>query len=501
MISLLLALPLAGAVVVALLPERNLRAIRWLALLVALATLLLAVVLWLAFDPGSGEVQFEERLVWISGINISYHVGVDGLSLPLVLLTALLGLAAFIYSFQWERQPKAFFALSLLMLNGLLGVFVALDLFLFFLFWEVSLIPMYFLISVWGGENRQPAAYKFFVYTLVGSIAMLLVIQLILVAYGTLDIPELAGLKPFAGEDRLGFLDSLTLRRLAFLGFFLAFAIKVPIWPFHTWMPETYLAAPPGVTAVLSGVMAKMGVYGLLRIGLPLFPDVARDFAPWLAVLVLLNIVYGAFVALGQRDAKALVAWSSFNHMGFIALGVFAGAAALTSEADRALALNGAVLQMFNHGITTGALFLLVGMIEVRLGTRLLSEFGGHAARVPVFFGIFLTTVMSSLGLPGLNNFWGEFLILRGAWPAFPVVTVLSLVGILLTAAFLLALVRGFFHGPPGPEDRPFPDLDRRELVTVVPLLVLMVAIGLYPAWFLGVTNASVLALIARLAG
>jgi len=502
-LSVITFTPAVGVIVILLLPKGNRDAIKWTALGFSLIPLILALILWNSYDSQAGEMQFVEQRAWFPLVEAQYHMGVDGISVPLVLLTAILMPLALIFSFSIKDRPRGYFALFMMLEMGMMGVFVSLDLVFFYLFWEVGLIPMYFLINQWGGENRRYASFKFFVYTLTGSIAMLLTIQAMYLATGTFNILEIARLGPFTGDYTLTFLPASVnqvMPVIAFWALFLAFAIKVPIWPFHTWLPDAHTEAPTAGSVILAGVLLKMGAYGFLRILLPVFPQVARQFAPWIAVLALLSIIFGALAAMAQKDLKRLVAYSSVSHMGYVMLGIAAAAAVTAASAtDKAIAMNGAVLQMFNHGLSAAALFMLVGVIYDRTHTRALDAFGGLGVVQPVYGGILLVSTLASLGLPGLNGFVSEFMVFRGAFPAFTVITVLATIGLVVTAVYLLVMVQRMILGPLNPRWKDLKDMDRRELISLVPLVALMLSIGIYPAWVLTVTNQTILNLLGKL--
>ena len=457
-----------------LLPERWTNGIR--AVAVAFTGVALGLSVWAlaAFDPGiTGAMQFEEIHRWIPSIDVFYHLGVDGLSMPLFILTTLLSLLAAIASFSIKERVKEYYALYLLLVAGMLGVFVSLDLFLFYVFWEVMLVPMFFLIGIWGGEKREYAAIKFFLYTLFGSVIMLLgILALYFTSQPhTFDMLELM-------RQQGSFVRAFQI--IVFLAFYVGFAIKVPVFPFHTWLPDAHVEAPTAISVLLAGVLLKMGGYGLLRVSYPILAAGAHWFALPLAILGVINIVYGALVAMAQKDLKKLIAYSSVSHMGFVLLGI----AAMTPTG-----LNGAVMQMFNHGIITGALFLLVGVLYDRAHVRDIGAFSGLAVRVPVFVGIMSFTMFASLGLPGLAGFVSEFLSLVGSFPVFPVLVIISGAGIVITAGYFLWTIRRMFLGKLNERWANLPDISFRELVTVVPLMILMVLIGVYPSILLKLMN------------
>ena len=480
-------LPALGGLGLALVPRRRSDLARVVALAVAVAVLALAVPLYLAFDGSRADPQFEERAAWMPTLGVSYHIGVDGISLLLVLLTAFLSPLALASAWRAvEERTKEFGIAMLILETGMIGVFVSLDLFLFYVFWEAMLIPMYFVIGVWGGPDRIYAAIKFVLYTLVGSLLMLVAILALYWQHGaatgvyTFDLPVLSRyvLAPGLAQD------------LMFLAFALAFAIKVPLFPFHTWLPDAHVEAPTAGSVILAGVLLKMGTYGFLRFCLPLFPDASIRFAPWVFALAVIGIIYGAWVSTVQPDLKKLVAYSSVSHLGFVMVGLFT----LTAQG-----LVGGIIQMINHGLSTGALFLLVGMIYERRHTRLIADFGGLWRVIPAFSALFLIVSLSSLGLPGLNGFVGEFLILVGAFQVNRLVAALATSGIVFAAVYLLWMCQRVIFGPvTHPENRRLADLSAREWAVLAPALALIVWIGVYPVAFTGKTEASVEALIAQ---
>ncbi|UCF78812.1 MAG: NADH-quinone oxidoreductase subunit M [Candidatus Eiseniibacteriota bacterium] len=456
--------PLVGMVVVLLLRGESERGIKGTATVFSGISLVFATLLLAIFDRSVPGFQFVERAQWIPPINVWYYLGVDGLSITMIFLTALLSFVAVIASYGIKDRMKQYFALFLLLQTAMTGVFVALDFFLFYVFWEAMLVPMYFLIGIWGGPNREYAAIKFFLYTLLGSVAMLLAILAMYFSTTphTFDIVELARTHPFAPRFQM----------IVFLALFLGFAIKVPVFPFHTWLPDAHVEAPTAISVILAGVLLKMGIYGILRISYPILPDAARDFAFPLAILAAINIIYGALVAMAQSDLKKLVAYSSVSHMGYCLLGM---------SAMTATGMNGTVLQMFGHGIITGSLFLLVGVIYDRAHHRDIDRFGGLAIQLPIFTGIMSLAAFASLGLPGLAGFVGEFMCFVGAFPVFKTIVIISAIGIVITAGYLLWMLQRMFLGKPQEQYAAFPDMSARELVSLVPLQILTVAIGVYP--------------------
>jgi NADH-quinone oxidoreductase subunit M len=480
-LSLLIFLPLAGAAVVFLLPSARLGAIRWTAFLVSSATFLASIPLWTAFDTARRGMQFEEQAPWVESLGISYHLGVDGISALLILMTTFLSAIAILSSFSSiTNRVKSYMATLLVLETGMIGVFAALDLVLFYVFWEAVLIPMYLIIGVWGGPRRIYAAVKFILYTVAGSLLMLVAILYLYFAYHaafgqyTFELQRLYD-TPLAGSAQLWL----------FAAFALAFAIKVPMFPFHTWLPDAHVEAPTAGSVILAGVLLKMGTYGFVRFAMPLFPEATRVFAPWIIALAVIGIVYGALVAMVQRDVKKLVAYSSVSHLGFVMLGLFA----LNTQG-----IQGSVLQMVNHGLSTGALFLAVGIIYERRHTREISEFGGLSAVLPWFAAFFLIICLSSLGLPGLNGFIGEFLILLGAFrmetlgsvEASRVVTAIAATGVILAAVYLLWMYERVMFGPVKNEkNRGLQDLTTREFWTLAPVIALIIWIGVFPNPFL----------------
>jgi len=491
LLTIILFLPVLAALVVFCLPKQQVKSIRWVAFLASLLPLGFTILLWIKFGQAIPGFQFQEQGAWFPAISSTYHIGVDGLSLPMVLLTTLLVPLALLASFSITDRVKTYMILFLLLETGMLGVFVSLDLLLFFVFWEIGLVPMYFLINQWGGENRNDASLKFILYTMAGSLGLLLSIQLIGVVTGSFDLPRVMEVWNNLQGTLLG-LPVSTVKAVAFWAFVIAFAIKVPVWPFHTWLPDAHTEAPTPGSMILAGVLLKLGAYGFLRLVLPLFPLEASRYAGGLVFLSVMAIIFGAFAAFGQRDFKKLVAYSSVNHMGFVVLGI-AVAAAATGTQHATLALNGAVLQMFNHGLSAAGMFFLVGVLYERAHTRNLDDFGGLFAIMPIFGGLLLFISMASLGLPGLNGFISEFLVVRGAWPVFTAATALSMVGLLFTGAYILIGLRKVLHGPLNTRwVAHLKEINLREVVVLAPLVILILLTGIWPAWILGMINQAV---------
>jgi len=472
-------LPLAGALLLLLVDKTAHHVIRWIALAASLCDLALSLPLWFLFDPATPRMQFAEHVAWIASPAISYSVGVDGISLPLVLLTTLL--TPFCVLCSWraiETRVKEFMAVLLVMETAMLGVFVALDFVLFYVFWEAMLIPMYLLIGVWGGPNRLYAAIKFFLYTLVGSVLLLVAILVLFFEGGqTFDILLLSRVE-----------YDPDLQAWLFWALFAAFAVKVPMWPFHTWLPDAHVEAPTAGSVMLASVLLKMGAYGFLRFTLPMLPDAAAAFTPIMVTLSLIAIIYGAYMALAQADLKKLIAYSSVSHMGFVTLGIFV---------LNAQGIEGAVLQMVNHGITTGALFLCVGAIYERTHSRMIVDNVGLSGPMPRYATILVIFALSSLGLPGTNSFVGEFLVLVGTFFWSKWIAAVASLGVILAAVYLLYMVQRVAFGVPSPAHAShLHDLNLREMATMVPLVALVFWIGFFPNPLLTKMHASVNELI-----
>lgn len=543
-ITVMTLVPILGAIIVAMLPGRGAAKTdcrvtasancwpRRIGVLTSLMSLLMAIFLWVRFDTANPQLQFEERYTWMPSLGVQYFVGVDGLGLVMVALTALVVPFALFAASRELASSRAFISFMLLLETGLFGAFTALNFVHWFIFWELSLVPAYFLIKLWGGSNRTAAATQFFIYTLVGSVTMLLGFMAIFLATDTFDFFELAqrarsaegGLEAFFLAKLGAVAEPKTLAILVFVGVGLGFAVKVPLFPFHTWLPNTYAEAPSTVTMVLTGVMSKMGVYGLLRILLPLFPEQMRVMLTPLLWLAVATIVFSAFAAFAQRDLKRIFAYSSINHLGYCLLGIFAVAKSNLNQPvwieQQAAALNGVVLQMFNHGITAAALFCFIALLERRVGSQpstlnpqlsreassaspssslLLDDFGGLRKVAPIFCGLMGISIFASLGLPGLNGFTGEFLIFKGAFALASWPTLASALGLLITAVFLLTLMQRVFHGPLNPTWTGFADLTTAERCLLAPAIALMFVVGIYPQWLLQVINPSVMQLISQL--
>ncbi len=485
LLTCILFLPTAVALLILLLCGREKTTlIKVIGIGGALANFLLSLPLYFLFDEKTAGMQFGDLSPWIQSLGMSYHIGIDGISLFLVLLTTFLSPLVLLSSWRSiEKKVKEFTICMLLLETGMLGVFVSLDLILFYVFWEFTLIPMYFIIGIWGGERRIYAAIKFFIYTMVGSLLMLVAIMVLYFLHlratgiGTFDISTISRM-----------VLPLNVQSWLFLAFGLSFAIKVPMFPFHTWLPDAHVEAPTAGSVILAGVLLKLGTYGFLRFCLPLFPNAAVRFMPLVSVLAIIGIIYGALVAMVQPDVKKLVAYSSVSHLGFVMLGLFA---------MNMQGIQGGILQMVNHGLSTGALFLIVGMIYERRHTRLISEFGGLSRVIPVFAVFFMIVTLSSIGLPGLNGFVGEFLILLGTFLSNKVYAVAAATGVILAAVYMLWMFQRVMFGKlDKPANQQLPDLSAREIAVLVPVIIFIVVIGVYPKPFLNKMSASVERLI-----
>jgi NADH-quinone oxidoreductase subunit M len=478
LLTLIAFLPAAAGLALALVKHEGV--VRKAALGVSLVVFALAAWLWFGLKPVEG-MQFEFFRDWVPAFGIRYAVGVDGIAAAMVVLTALLMPLAIQAS---SHQPKGFLVALLFLETGMLGAFIATDLFLFYVFWEAMLIPMYLIIGIWGGPRRIYAAVKFVLYTMVGSVLMLAAILYCYAQTGTFDVVRLQAELPVAKI-------ALGAQYLLFLAFALSFAIKVPMFPFHTWLPDAHVEAPTAGSVILAGILLKLGCYGFLRFAIPFFPDAARHFTPLILALAALGVVYGAAMAMAQSDMKKLVAYSSVSHLGYCMLGIFSGTLA---------GAQGGVLQMVNHGISTGALFLLVGILYEKTHRRGVDDFGGMAKVTPKYAVVFLLVTLSSIGLPGLNGFVGEFLVLFGSFRHHPVAAVVAVFGVVLGALYMLNLYRNVFFGPVTmPEREKTPDLSRTELATLAPLLALIVLLGVYPKPLMTILEPSVNAVVRKL--
>jgi NADH-quinone oxidoreductase subunit M len=489
-LTLITFLPAAGGAIIALLPANNHKLIRWTALGVTGIVLAITLSLYPQFSSSMTGInqpssfQFTEEAKWIPAYGINYYVGVDGLSFPMVLLTALLCFICIPASWGISKSVKGYHLLFLLLETGMIGTFVSLDFFLFYVFWELMLLPMYFLIGIWGGPRRVYAAIKFFLYTLLGSVLMLIAI---LALYFNVKDPATGQhtmnmLVMMNQGNHGGILLTHAARILLFFGLYIGFAIKVPVFPFHTWLPDAHVEAPTAISVILAGVLLKMGTYGLLRISFPILPDLTYELGWFLALMGTINIIYGAFCAMAQTDLKKLVAYSSISHMGYVML-------AMSSFTPAGM--NGAVFQMFNHGTITAMLFLLVGVIYDRAHHREINGFGGLANVMPRYLGITALAFFASMGLPGMSGFISEVLCFIGAFPRWPVFTIISVGGIIITAGYLLWTIQRMFFGQTNPKYAELPDINSRELFTLIPLAVIVIFLGLWPHPVLGLMNNS----------
>ena len=484
-LTLVTFFPLLGILVILFINRENKTVIRWVALITSLITFGISIWVLVLFNPADPDLQMVINIPWIqvAGWEISYLMGIDGMSILLVLLTTFLTPISILSTWTAvEERVKEFMIFFLMLEIGMVGVFLSLDLFLFYIFWEFTLVPMYFLIGIWGGPNRVYAAVKFFLYTMAGSLLMLLAILWLGISQGTFSVPEIIANGAIPANIQLWL----------FLAFAAAFAIKVPMWPLHSWLPDAHVEAPTAGSVILAGVLLKMGTYGFLRFNLSMFPSASVQLAPWIAVLAVIGIIYGAMVSYAQKDVKKLVAYSSVSHLGFVMLGLFA---------INLQGIEGGILQMINHGISTGALFLLVGMIYERRHTRDMDAFGGLWKVMPVYAVLTLIVTLSSMGLPGLNGFVGEFTILLGAFGSdvlnSPWFAALAAIGVILAAVYLLYMFQKLFLGEVDKEEnRKLLDMNAREIVTMVPLIILIFWIGLYPSPFFNLMEASVTKLV-----
>jgi len=488
----ILWLPIIGAIAVLATPKAKDNAVRMVTLITTSITLILSIVLYLKFDTSTAAMQFVVKIPWIEQFHINYHLGIDGITMLMTFLNALLFFICTLSSWTVEKNVKAYFALLLMLQSSVFGVFFSLDFFLFYVYWEVMLLPMFFLIGIWGGENREYAAIKFFLYTFFGSIFMLVGIIALYYASGkgvdSFSILAHQGGK-YVNETVSIFGHTFSFEHLFFWFMFLGFAIKVPVFPFHTWLPHAHVQAPTAVSVILAGVLLKMGTYGFLRIAFPIFPQAAVQSSTIIAWLGLISVIYGAFCAMAQDDVKKLVAYSSVSHMGFVMLGL----SAMTTQG-----MNGAVLQMFNHGTSTAMMFLLIGILYERSHHRWIVKpdgskgYGGLSTKLPKYTVVFIIGMFASLGLPGLSGFISEALIFLGIYQKFTTITVIAVVGLLIGAAYLLWMFKRMFFGEVNPETEDYEDMNAREIFYMLPLCICVVVFGIFPSPLLNVMKASV---------
>lgn len=481
-------IPLIGMVIIPFLPKSQEGMSKWISLTLTAVQLVMAVVIFNNFDRNVEGLNFQMvhgPISWIPSFGINYKVGIDSISVSMVILSALISFIAVIASWGISKHVKAYFAMLLLLNTGMMGTFIALDMFLFYIFWEIMLLPMYFLIGIWGGPRREYAAIKFFLYTLAGSVFMLLAIVALYWYGGTFDVETLMKVDTLKGPLALGETFN-TARFICWLAFFVGFAIKVPMFPFHTWLPDAHVEAPTAISVILAGVLLKMGTYGMLRFNYGFFPDITYAAAGTVALFGVINIVYGALCAMAQTDLKKLIAYSSVSHMGFVLLGM----SSFTEQG-----INGAVLQMFNHGTITAMLFILVGVIYDRAHHREINKFGGLYVIMPRYAVWIGFAFFAALGLPGLSGFIAEALVFLGSFKAFPTLTIIALTGVVLGAAYLLWTIQRAFLGEANEKYKGFPDINTREVISLVPLAILVLVLGVYPKPMLDLIGKSIVAL------
>ena len=512
-LSLITFLPILGMLILLFLPSKAVKMIKISSLIITILQVVLASLLYINFNYSAEGInnidsfQFVEKFQWIKingaswigSIKIDYFLGIDGLSMPMILLTSIVCLVAVISSWNITKSIKGYFILFLLLDTGMMGVFVALDFFLFYVFWELMLLPMYFLIGIWGGPRKEYAAIKFFIYTLLGSVLMLLVmIGLYFSVHETLsdgskvftfNLLALMNQNNYLADGILSLQNPNNLRFIAYIALFIGFAIKIPIFPFHTWLPDAHVEAPTPISVILAGVLLKLGTYGILRISFPIFPEITRELAGWIACFGMINIIYGALVALAQKDFKKLIAYSSVSHMGYVLLGM----ASLST-----IGISGAVLQMFNHGTITAMLFLIVGVLYDRAHTRDIDSFGGLANQMPVYTGFVTVAFFAAIGLPGLSGFISEAFVFLGAFSvqSIRVYTIISTIGILLGAGYMLWTLQRIFFGKLNPNWDSLKDLSIREYFMLIPLSIIILLLGVYPSLLLNLMTVSVNALV-----
>lgn len=481
-------IPLIAALVIAFLPRSQAVYSKWIALMASAPQLYWAGYIFAKFNKTESGFQFVHGpFEWIKAFNIQYQVGIDSISVSMIILTALIGAVAVIASWGIEKHVKAYFALLLMLNTGMMGTFVAMDFFLFYIFWELMLLPMYFLIGIWGGPRREYAAIKFFLYTLAGSVFMLLVLlAMYLYSDGhVFDVQKLADIKNHVGPLAYNGVFT-TFRFLCWLGLFVGFAIKVPMFPFHTWLPDAHVEAPTAISVILAGVLLKMGTYGMLRFNFAMFPDITVVCAPYIAAFGVINIVYGALCALAQTDLKKMIAYSSVSHMGFVLLGM----SAFTAEG-----INGAVLQMFNHGTITAMLFILVGVIYDRAHHRQINGFGGLYLIMPRYAVWVAFAFFAALGLPGMSGFIGEALVFVGSYSTYPKMTIVALTGVVLGAAYLLWTIQRAFLGAKNEKYKDLEDINLREVISLAPLGIIVLFLGIYPMPLIDLIDSSLMTL------
>jgi NADH-quinone oxidoreductase subunit M len=489
-LTVIIFLPMLGAAIIAFIPGLSERLIKWLSALFTFIPLVLSLYLFAIFDRASGAIQFEEKFSWIPAINAHYHLGVDGISLPMVILMALLGFLVVLISWKIDLRPKEYFAWLLLLEASILGVFCSLDLLLFFLFWEIEVIPMYFLISIWGTGRREYSAIKYVVYTLFGSAFMLAGILSLYFTTGSLSMVDIA-------QGGLAMIQSVMPAAAIFWLLLIGFAVKLPVFPLHTWLPDAHTDAPTAVSVVLAGALLKMGGYGMIRICVSIFPDVAREFALVLIVLAVINVLYGAAVTLRQTDLKRLIAYSSVSHMGYVLLGIFALGQ---------VSLVGATLQMFSHGIITGLLFAMAGLVMHNSKERDLRKLGGLARQVPIMAVVFSVAGVASLGLPTTSGFAAEFLVFVGSFTSTAVAgiklwTILGVLGVVITAGYILWMLQRVFYGPPQDKFNKTKDADILERVYMFVFVAVIMLVGIYPAILTDIIKAGVMPIMGLLGG
>ncbi|MBN2383191.1 NADH-quinone oxidoreductase subunit M [bacterium] len=493
-LTLMIFIPLVGAAAVLCIPGRYHEYIKSISAIASAIPLLLSIPLYLKYEPSLPQLQFVERYSWISAYNIEYYLGVDGINVAMIILTALISFIAIIASWGINDRVKGYFSLFLLLETGMMGVFCALDFFLFYIFWEVMLLPMYFLIGVWGGPRKEYAAIKFFIYTLIGSVLMLVAMLAMYFSHGhSFDMISMAESNSFFNHASLSLFGlALPFAKTLYIMLFICFAIKIPMFPFHTWLPDAHVEAPTAISVILAGILLKMGTYGIFRICYPIFPEVTRDLGYIIAVFGVINIVYGALVAMAQSDLKKLVAYSSISHMGFCLLGM----ASVTAEG-----YSGAMMQMFSHGVITSMMFLSVGVIYDRAHHRQIDGFGGLAKTMPVFATVTAWGFFAALGLPGLSGFIAEILVLLGTFAAYKTFVVIAATSVIITAAYLLWTIQRMFLGPVNEKYADLPDISGRELFTLVPLGIITLIIGIFPHPVLNLFRDSLAHLALIIAG